>query len=81
VKYLAPDSSHVPGILINAKRLQELGELDWKEFMEWVKQTNPAWIPFLARGSRLYVLQQALIAVNRLAEKIFWFSLKINSRF
>ena len=48
VKYLAPSPELTPGIVLNVNRLQEMGELTWQDFLEWVKQTNPSWLPLFA---------------------------------
>ncbi len=71
VKYLAPEIRHVPGIVANVDRLQELGEMDWKEFMQWVKQINPDWLPLISKESRLQAWRHLLRAVMQMARKIF----------
>ena len=72
IKYLAPDAQYVPGIVSNVNRLQELGEMDWKVFLEWVKQTNVAWIPLLAKKEpRVTIRKRTTRAIRHLVEKIF----------
>lgn len=71
VKYLTPGIQHIPGIVANVDRLQELGEMDWKEFMQWVKQTNPAWLPLISNESRLQAWRHLIRAVMQMAKKIF----------
>jgi hypothetical protein len=46
VKYLDPPCLS-EAVVKNINRLQELGELNWKEFYGWVKIENPAWLPIL----------------------------------
>jgi hypothetical protein len=47
IKYLKPDDYLIYGVQIGMDRLRELDALDWEEFIPWVKQTNPAWLPYL----------------------------------
>lgn len=51
VKYLDPDPSQVNGIIANINILEEFGVYSWSEFFEWVKNTNPAWLPLLVGAS------------------------------
>lgn len=49
IKYLDPHPGFVSGIMINMNRLEELQEIKWPEFLEWVKETNSAWYDLLIR--------------------------------
>lgn len=49
IKYLDPHPGFVTGIMINMNRLEELQEMKWPEFLEWVKETNSAWYDLLIR--------------------------------
>jgi len=69
VKYLRPDKQYVRGIIENADRLQELGEMDWKEFLQWVKQTNPAWLPLISKEARLQAWRRLFRAVKQVIKK------------
>jgi hypothetical protein len=72
VKYLAPDPRYVSGIVSNVRLLQELGEMDWDEFMQWVKQTNAAWIPLLSKKkNHINVWRQLVQAVKHEIKKMF----------
>ncbi len=70
VKYLAPEPQHVPGIVANVDRLQELGEMDWREFMGWVKHANPAWLPLISKEARRQALRRLLASITQMAKKI-----------
>ena len=71
VKYLEPDAQHVPGIVANVDLLQELGEMKWKEFIGWVKQTNPAWLPLIIRESRWQAWRRLLHAAFQFVKRSF----------
>ncbi len=47
IKYFDPNPYFVAWITSELASLQDLDRLDWKEFINWVKITNPAWLPFL----------------------------------
>jgi len=49
VKYLKPRSVMAVGgygYQSGLRRLRELGELDWEEYRQWIRDTNPDWLPF-----------------------------------
>lgn len=71
VKYLHPDAQYVRGIVANVDRLQELDEMDWKEFIQWVKQVNPAWLPLISKEARLQAWRRLLRAVKQMTKKMF----------
>lgn len=71
VKYLVPDVKHVPGIVANVDRLQELGEMEWGEFTQWVKQTNPNWLPLISKEARLQALRQLITIAAQTVKKLF----------
>lgn len=71
VKYLDPAPQYISGIVANVDRLQELGEMDWKEFMQWVKQTNPAWLSLISREARLQSWRRLLRAFTQVVKKMF----------
>lgn len=50
VKYLDPPVL-VDSVIHHVNLLQEMGELDWEEFYQWVEQTNPRWLPLLHEES------------------------------
>src|SRR5438128_1921438 len=51
VKYLQPDGRWVIADAVGSvHRLLEMGQLDWKSFERWVRDTNPAWLPVLRKG-------------------------------
>jgi hypothetical protein len=51
VKYLDPPLLS-GAVIANINRLQELGEVSWKDFLGWVKTENPTWLPILQRQRR-----------------------------
>ena len=52
VKYLNPPK--LSGALIkNINRLEEMGVLDWKDFISWTKNTNPSWLPYLKNRGKI----------------------------
>lgn len=68
VKYLAPPLLS-QSVIQNVNRLQELDELTWKDFYDWVKTENPAWLPILRQqgtGDFLKRLKTFLRAAYRL---------------
>jgi len=71
IKYLGPDPQFVSGIVVNVDRLQELGEMDWEEFIQWVKQVNPAWLPLISKEARLQAWRRLLRAVKQMTKKLF----------
>jgi hypothetical protein len=53
IKYLDPNPIHIRGIVQDLNRLEELGEIRWSEFIQWVAHTNPAWLPYLKKQGKL----------------------------
>ncbi len=49
IKYLEPNHGFISGIITNMNRLEELQQIKWSEFLEWVKDTNEAWYELLVR--------------------------------
>lgn len=47
IKYLQPEDYLIYGVQVGIDRLRQLEALDWEEFITWVSQTNPAWLPHL----------------------------------
>jgi hypothetical protein len=70
VKYMAPNVRYVHGIVVNMDRLQELGALDWKQFLEWIRHTNPAWLPLISKEARLQAWRQLVRAMMKLAKRM-----------
>ena len=53
VKYLLPDDPWVRDeAVVSVEKLIELRQSTWSEFAEWVRTTNPAWLPYLDREIR-----------------------------
>jgi hypothetical protein len=50
IKYMQPSRQALArfGVMDNANRLMELGELTWSDFEQWVADTNPGWLPYLS---------------------------------
>ncbi|MDZ4726920.1 MAG: glycosyltransferase family A protein [Leptospira sp.] len=48
IKYLAPNKFLAFWIIPSFVDLIEMKQLNWKEFRLWVKETNPAWLPYLS---------------------------------
>lgn len=61
VKYLDPDPHFIPGIVVNMTRLQELGLMTWQEFLKWVEDTNPLWLPLFAEEAKKHELNNHLL--------------------
>jgi hypothetical protein len=70
VKYVTPDPQHVRSIVAHVDRLQELGKMDWAEFTRWVKQTNPAWLPLIAKEARLQAWRRLFRAVKQVTKRM-----------
>jgi len=53
IKYLKPTNEWVTyNVMFSVNRLFELGELNssnWDEFRNWVKETDPDWLPYLPK--------------------------------
>jgi hypothetical protein len=49
IKYLNPDPNQVQGIMENYYILEGFGEIQWSEFIRWVENTNPGWLPILKK--------------------------------
>jgi hypothetical protein len=47
IKYLPPDPFQVRAVEANIVHLQKLGKIDFDEFIAWVSQTNPVWLPHI----------------------------------
>lgn len=62
IKYLQPTAPLWRGVGANIMRLHELGELDWDGLKKWVRETNPAWSPYLSNG---WLLKQRFVAYLR----------------
>jgi hypothetical protein len=46
VKYLDPEPMLATWVRVNVERMIDLQQTTWKEFMQWVASTNPAWTPW-----------------------------------
>jgi hypothetical protein len=68
IKYLDPDPIHVRGIVQDLNRLEELGEIRWNKFIQWVAQTNPKWLPFLKQAR---LKSECMRQMRKLALKIY----------
>lgn len=47
IKYLDPQPELIPTVLDCVNRLVIMGETTWPDFEQWVKETNPDWVPHL----------------------------------
>lgn len=51
IKYLQPSNDFLISVAsISADYLISNKELTWGEFQQWVRQTNPKWLPYIRRG-------------------------------
>jgi glycosyltransferase involved in cell wall biosynthesis len=51
VKYLQPSNTWlITDAIVSADYLISNKELTWGEFQQWVRQTNPKWLPHIRRG-------------------------------
>lgn len=73
VKYLQPDGHWVINDAVaSVHHLLEMGELDWKEFEQWVRKTNPVWLPYLRKGLFTMRLKDRLRSLLRsVARRVF----------
>lgn len=60
IKYLDPNPFYVCSIQQDLNRLEELGEINRSEFFQWVKNTNPKWLPFLKQPGMISKLMGQL---------------------
>lgn len=51
IKYLNPPKL-LGMVIINVNRLQEMGVLDWNDFLLWTEKTNPSWLHYFNREKR-----------------------------
>lgn len=49
IKYIDPDLNLVPGIMENIYHLEDMGEICWSDFIQWVASTNPKWLSYLKK--------------------------------
>jgi len=54
IKYLKPKTYLVEAVNSAIDRLLRYGALNWGEFKEWVKETNPIWLKYISRSKRCY---------------------------
>jgi glycosyltransferase involved in cell wall biosynthesis len=54
IKYLRPDPFQIRAVEANVLKLQQLGKFDLDEFMAWVGQANPQWLPHIPRPLRRF---------------------------
>ena len=51
VKYLQPSNTWlITDAIVSADYLISNKELTWGEYQQWVRQTNPKWLPYIRRG-------------------------------
>ncbi len=48
IKYLRPTLFQIGAVEANLRTLQKLGKIDLDEFVEWVRRTNPQWLPHVS---------------------------------
>ena len=54
IKYLQPNKSYlVYNVNMSLGILDDLGDLDWKEFKAWVKEENSIWLKYIKKPSKL----------------------------
>jgi hypothetical protein len=61
VKYLRPDKYQIRSVEANVLQLKRLNRFDFDEFIAWVAQTNPEWVPHIPRPMRRLQRYQALV--------------------
>ncbi len=49
IKYLQPTLFQIGAVEANLRTLQRLGKIDLSEFIEWVRRTNPQWLPHVSQ--------------------------------
>lgn len=65
IKYTKPKPEFVGGVQAGLQILKDKYNLDWPEFLTWVKTTNPAWLPHLHRKAPKERLRHILYRVYR----------------
>ncbi len=53
IKYLQPKGYLIDSVNAPLLALDKLETLNWKEFREWVKKTNPSWLGYIKNPHRL----------------------------
>jgi uncharacterized protein Smg (DUF494 family) len=69
IKYLNPFPVIIDEMQICIGRLLELNELDWNDFIKWVEETNPNWLPYLKK--RVFLLKKFKSFIRRLGRWVF----------
>jgi hypothetical protein len=49
IKYLEPTLFQIGAVEANLRTLQRLGKIDLREFTDWVRRTNPRWLPHVSQ--------------------------------
>ncbi|MBX9845835.1 MAG: glycosyltransferase family 2 protein [Xanthobacteraceae bacterium] len=62
IKYLRPELDHVRGVEENLRYLLGRQTLDLEEFRQWVKATNPEWLPYVRSRFSLGYIARRLLA-------------------
>jgi len=66
IKYLQPSNDFLISVAsISAEYLIRNKELTWGEFQQWVRQTNPKWLPYIRRGFLKKRLENRLRSIAR----------------
>jgi hypothetical protein len=61
IKYLKPDKYQIRSVEANVLQLKQLNRFDFDEFIRWVAQTDPEWVPHIPRPMRRLQRYQALV--------------------
>lgn len=66
IKYLQPSNDYLISVAsISAEYLIRNKELTWGDFQQWVRQTNPKWLPYIRRGFLKKRLENRLRSIAR----------------
>ena len=67
VKYLQPKKYLIKGVNAQIALLLQHNALDWRDFKEWVRRTNPAWLDKISKKS--YYVRVVVKTIKKLLKK------------
>lgn len=76
IKYLEPNPYYIAWVSSEIASLQDLGKLDWKEFKNWVRKTNSAWLPHIKFWKiqliRIWQREEKMTKLRGLLQSLFF---------
>jgi len=49
IKYMQPSPLALEAVRFGSNRLIELNQMTWRDFYQWVEETNPSWLPLITK--------------------------------